>query len=86
MTIFQFFFSVTQVFRQFFDLYALNQETHRNYSRSSCDLNAANSILEAVRPQARNILITHFHLATIKVCTLIQANLVILWVLEKNAI
>lgn len=42
-------------------------------------------VLEAVRPQAWNILITHFHLTTLKVCTFIQTNLVVLGILKKKA-
>lgn len=49
--------------------------------RSTSDLQAGNAVLETVGPQAGNILVAHLHLATLKVGTLIQANLVVLGVL-----
>lgn len=53
----------------------------RNVLRSTGDLNTGNTVLEAVRPQAWNILIAHLHLTTLEVWTFIQANLVILGIL-----
>lgn len=47
---------------------------------STGDLKTSNTILEAIRPQARNILIAHLHLTTLEVWTLIQADLVVLGV------
>lgn len=58
----------------------------RNYLRSTGDLNAGNAVLEAVRPQAWNILITHLHLTTLEIWTFIQANLVVLGILQDTKI
>ena len=38
-------------------------------------------VLEAVGPQARNVLVTHLHLAALKVHALKEADLVVLGVL-----
>lgn len=50
--------------------------------RSSGHLKAGNTVLETVRPQAWNILITHLHLTALKIWAFKQANLVILRVLR----
>jgi len=47
---------------------------------SSGDLDASHTVLETIRPQAGDVLVTHLHLATFKVITLIQADLVVLGV------
>lgn len=52
--------------------------------RSSGDLNACYSVIEAIGPQTRDVLITNLHLTALKVCTLIQADLMILAILCKN--
>lgn len=52
--------------------------------RSAGDLNAGNTILEAVRPQTWNILITNLHLTTLKLWRFKQANLVVLGILYND--
>ena len=52
--------------------------------RSTVDLDAGNAILEAVRPQAGNILIADLHLAALEVHGLVQADLVVLGVLQGS--
>lgn len=59
----------------------LNGRRGRNHLRSTGNLDAGNAVLEAVRPQARDVLITHLHLTTLEVWTFKQANLVVLGVL-----
>lgn len=48
--------------------------------RSSGDLNARYSVLEAVRPQAGDVFVTDLHLTAVEVHTLKQTDLVILWI------
>lgn len=64
----------------------LYEEKVRFNSRSTSDLNTGDMVLETIRPQAWNILITHLHLPTLEVCTFIHANLVVLGVLRKTKI
>lgn len=52
-------------------------------SRSSCDLDAGHSVLEAVGPEAGDVLIAHLHLASLEVHTLVHADLMVLHVLEE---
>lgn len=52
--------------------------------RSSGDLNACYSVIEAIGPETGDVLITHLHLTALKVGTLIQADLVILAILCRN--
>lgn len=54
----------------------------RRVLRSTGDLNAGNAILEAVRPQAGDILIAHLHLTPLEAGTFEQADLVILGILR----
>lgn len=56
----------------------------RSHLRSTGHLNAGHTILEAIRPQAWDILIAHFHLTALKVHTFIQADLVVLGVLKEE--
>lgn len=50
--------------------------------RSAGNLDAGNAILEAVRPQAGDVLVTHLHLTALEVWAFKQANLVVLRVLD----
>lgn len=50
--------------------------------RSTSNLDAGNAILEAVGPQAGDVLIAHLHLTALEVWAFKQANLVVLRVLE----
>lgn len=49
--------------------------------RSTGHLNAGNTVLETVRPQAWNVLITHLHLTTLKIWAFEQADFVVLRIL-----
>lgn len=50
--------------------------------RSAGDLDAGHAILEAVGPQAGDVLIAHLHLTALEVRAFKQADLVVLRVLE----
>lgn len=50
--------------------------------RSTKDLDAGNSVLEAIGPQAGDVLITDLHFAALKVHALKQADFMILSVLR----
>lgn len=63
-------------------LLAAPPEMDRRVLRSTGDLNAGNAILEAVRPQAGDILIAHLHLTPLEAGTFEQADLVILGILR----
>ena len=52
--------------------------------RSTGDLDARNTILEAVRPQAGDVLVADLHLAALEVHGLVQADLVVLGVLQGS--
>lgn len=54
--------------------------------RSSGDLNACYSVTETVGPQTGDVLITNLHLTALKVCTLVQADLMILGILYGNTV
>lgn len=49
--------------------------------RSTGHLNAGDTVLETVRPQAWNVLITHLHLTTLEIWAFEQADLVVLRIL-----
>lgn len=59
----------------------LNGEVKKDL-RSTGDLDAGHTILEAIRPQAGDVLITHLHLTALEVWAFKQANLVVLRVLN----
>lgn len=53
-----------------------------NNVRSTIYFNAGDSVLEAITPQAWDVLIRHLHLTTLKVHALIQTDLMVLGVLH----
>lgn len=57
---------------------------HPSNSRSTADYDAADSVSEAVGKQAGDVIIHNLHLATLELPDLKQADLVLLWVLERS--
>lgn len=53
-------------------------------SRSTADHHAAHSVGETVGEQAGNVIVHDLHLTTLELSDLIQANLVLLRVLEEH--
>ncbi len=54
------------------------------FLRSTADNDAAHSVGETIGEQAGNIIIHDFHLTTLELSNLIQADLVLLRVLEEG--
>ena len=65
-------------------LYYLYLRRFLGYLRSTGDLDARNAILETVRPQAGDVLVANLHLAALEVHGLVQADLVVLGVLQGS--
>lgn len=58
--------------------------SENRYSRSTADNNAAHSVGEAIRKQARDVIVHDLHLTTLELSNLVQADLMLLWVLRAE--